>query len=69
MQYDSSVIYSFRSSNCFLLHKNDNRSFDDKEIGNGIVVIDYYDAVRVAYQNSIVVREYLRCALEMLTRT
>jgi hypothetical protein len=43
-------------------HHNNNRSTDDKETGNGIV--NYYDTIRVAYQNSEDVRENLNCTLE-----
>lgn len=46
------------TSNSFLLHKNKS-SLDNKETGNGFVVIDYYNAVSIAYQNSTELREYL----------
>jgi hypothetical protein len=55
------------SSSSFLSHNN-NPSTDDKETGNGIVGIDYYDAVRIAYQNSEDVREYLNCTLEDINK-
>jgi hypothetical protein len=48
------------TSNSFLLHKNKS-SLDNKETGNGIIV-DYYEAVRIAYQNSGDVREYFNCS-------
>ena len=43
-------------------------SIDDKETGNRIVVIDYYDAVRIAYQNNEDLREYLNCNLEDINK-
>jgi hypothetical protein len=43
-----------------------------QEQGNGNVsaaaAINYYDAVRIAYQNSEDVREYLRCAIEDINK-
>src|SRR5438874_1217352 len=59
------------SVNSFLLQKNnnnDNSSIDDKETGNRIVVIDYYDAIRIAYQNNEDLREYLNCTLEDINK-
>jgi hypothetical protein len=59
---------SSSSSSSFLLCDNNNRSLDNKQTGNGLVVIDYYDAVRIAYQNSVDVREYLNCVLEDINK-
>jgi hypothetical protein len=55
------------SSSSFLLHNQ-----QTQEQGNGNVsaaaAINYYDAVRIAYQNSEDVREYLRCAIEDINK-
>jgi hypothetical protein len=52
-------------SSSFLLHNQQT----EQENGNAIVgAINYYDAVRVAYQNSEDVREYLRCAIEDINK-
>jgi hypothetical protein len=57
-----SICQSIREKSFFLPHNQETQEQEQPEENGNVGAMNYYDAVRIAYQNSRDVREYLRCA-------
>ena len=60
------ICQTIKEKSSFLLH-NQQRQEQGNGTGN-IGTINYYDAVRFAYQNNIEVRDYLRCDMDDINK-